>query len=214
MATQHTNPLQPVHNLKPYKRVQGTHQIEHFFRAAAELDVDKEDIKRYYEFVDHKIADLLLIAQHTAKSNDRITVEPRDLPITKGLQESTHAFEKLDLDIGLERILDKTVPEPQIDLPYSEETEARLPGNRRWIEPRPRPHLKIIDPEVKHPATQMWERAFEVFNLLLYRPSGTGPFGIGSLSPKGTNPSFAALLNNANIRVARLVEKLAMLLHS
>lgn len=91
-------------------------------------DVDKkEDIKRYYEFVDQKVADLLLVAQHTAKANDRIAVEPRDLPITKGLQESIHAFEALDLDIGLERILEKTVPEPQMDLPYSAETGARLP---------------------------------------------------------------------------------------
>jgi hypothetical protein len=49
MATQSFDPLQPVHNLKPYKRVQSTHQIEHFFRTAAELDVDKEDIKHYYE---------------------------------------------------------------------------------------------------------------------------------------------------------------------
>ena len=48
-------------------------------------DVDKEDIKRYYEFV-----------EHTAKANDRIAVEPRDLPITKGLQESIHAFEVLE----------------------------------------------------------------------------------------------------------------------
>jgi hypothetical protein len=61
-------------------------------------DVDKEDIKRYYEFVDQKVADLLLVAQPTAKANDRIAVEPRDLPITKGLQESIHAFEALDLD--------------------------------------------------------------------------------------------------------------------
>jgi hypothetical protein len=90
-------------------------------------DVDKEDIKRYYEFVDQKVADLLLVAQHTAKANDRIAVEPRDLPITKGLQESIHAFEALDLDIGLERILEKTIPEPQMDLPYSAETGARLP---------------------------------------------------------------------------------------
>jgi hypothetical protein len=90
-------------------------------------DVDKEDIKRYYEFVDQKVADLLLVAQYTAKANDRIAVEPPDLPITKGLQESIHAFEALDLDIGLERILEKTVPEPQMDLPYSAETGARLP---------------------------------------------------------------------------------------
>src|ERR1700682_4982407 len=55
-------PLQPVHNIKPYKHVQGTHQIEHFFRAAAGLDVDKEDIKRYYDFVDQTVVDLLLVA--------------------------------------------------------------------------------------------------------------------------------------------------------
>jgi hypothetical protein len=86
-------------------------------------DVDKEDIKRYYDFVDQKVADLLLVAQHTAKPNDRIALEPRDLPITKGLQESIHAFEALDLDIGLERVLEKADPEPQLDLPYSDETE-------------------------------------------------------------------------------------------
>jgi hypothetical protein len=167
MKTQNLNPYQPVHNLKPYKHVQGTHQIEHFFRTAAELDVDKEDIKRYYDFVDRKIADLLLAAQHTAKANDRITVEPRDLPITKGLQESIQAFEKLDLDIGLERILDETTPEPQFDLPYSDETEARLPAIAGGLSLALARTFKIIDPEVKHPATQMWERGFEIFNLLL-----------------------------------------------
>lgn len=167
MKTQNLNPYQPVHNLKPYKHVQGTHQIEHFFRTAAELDVDKEDIKRYYDFVDRKIADLLLAAQHTAKANDRTTVEPRDLPITKGLQESIQAFEKLDLDIGLERILDETTPEPQFDLPYSDETEARLPAIAGGLSLALARTFKIIDPEVKHPATQMWERGFEIFNQLV-----------------------------------------------
>src|SRR5258707_2105694 len=87
MENHDIGPLQPVHNVKPYKRVQGVHQIEHFFRVAAGLEIDKEDIRRYYEFVEEKIRDLLLMAQRTAKANDRIRVEPRDLPITKGLQE-------------------------------------------------------------------------------------------------------------------------------
>jgi hypothetical protein len=117
MEIQDAGPLQPVHNLKPYKHVQGTHQIEHFFRAAAGLDVDKEDINRYYDFVDQKAADFFLVAHDTAKANDRIAVEPRDLPITKGLEENIHAFEALDWDIGLERILEKAVLEPQMDLP-------------------------------------------------------------------------------------------------
>ena len=87
MANQNLGSLQPVHNIKPYKHAEGTHQIEHFFRVAAGLDVDKEDIKRYYEFVEEKMRDLLLMAQRCAKANDRIRVEPRDLPITKGMQE-------------------------------------------------------------------------------------------------------------------------------
>ena len=167
MQDQAATPYQPVHNLKPYKRVEGTHQIEHFFRVAAGLDIDKDDIKRYYDFVDQKISDLLLIAQHTAKANDRITVEPRDIPITKGLQESIHAFEALDLDIGLRRILEKTVPEPQIDLPYSEETEARLPAIAGGLSLAFARTFKVIDPKIKHLAAEEWDRVFQIFDLLL-----------------------------------------------
>lgn len=161
------SPLDPVHNLKPYKRVGGTHQIEHFFRTAAELEVDKEDIRRYYEFVDQQIADLLLVAQHTAKANDHVSVELRDLPITKGLQESIHAFESLDLDIGLEPILGKSVQEPLTDLPSSDETEARLPAIAGGLSLALARTFKLIDHQTKHPATEQWERAFRIFNLLL-----------------------------------------------
>ena len=147
--------------------MEGTHQIERFFRVAASLDVDKEDLRRYYNFVDHKVADLLLIAQHKAKANDRITVEMRDLPITKGLQESIHQFEKLDLDIGLERILDRNVPEPPFDLPYSDEVVARLPIIAGGLSLALARTFKIIDPQTRHPATEQWERAFQIFDLLL-----------------------------------------------
>ncbi|HXN52422.1 MAG TPA: DUF1931 family protein [Candidatus Acidoferrum sp.] len=167
MQNQDLGPLQPVHNVKPYKRVQGIHQLEHFFRVAAGLEIDKEDIRRYYEFVQQKIADLLLMAQRTAKANDRIRVEPRDLPITKGLQESIYAFEALDVDIGLERILEKAVPEPQIDLAYSDEIEARLPAIAGGLSFAVARTFTIIDPQSKHPATQQWERAFQIFDLLL-----------------------------------------------
>lgn len=141
MQNQELSPLQPVHNLKPYKRVEGTRQIERFFRAAAGLDVDKEHLRRYYNFVDQKVADLFLVAQHIAKANDRVRVELRDLPITKGLQESIHAFEALDLDIGLECILERNVSELPSDLPYSDEVDARLPNCGR-SKPRSRSHLQ------------------------------------------------------------------------
>jgi hypothetical protein len=48
MQEREASALQPVHNVKPYKRVRGIHQIERFFRAAAGLEIDKEDIGRYY----------------------------------------------------------------------------------------------------------------------------------------------------------------------
>jgi hypothetical protein len=167
MQKEDPGPAQPVHNLKPYKRAEGIHQIEHFFRAAAGLEIDKSDIRRYYNFVDQKVADLLLTAQHTAKANKRVRVELRDLSITKGLQESIHAFEALDLDIGLERILDRAVPEPMMDLPYSEETEARLPAIAGGLSLAVARTFKITDPQIKHPATEECERAFQIFNLLL-----------------------------------------------
>ena len=46
--------------------MQGILQIERSFRVAASLEVGKEDIRRYYDFVDQKVSDLLLIAQPAA----------------------------------------------------------------------------------------------------------------------------------------------------
>jgi hypothetical protein len=167
MRKQNAGALRPVHNVKPYKRVQGIHQIDTFFRVAASLEIDKEDIRRYYEFVDRKIADLLLMAQNTAKANGHVSVELREIPVTKGLQESMHAFEPLDMDIGLERILGRSVPEPPADLALSDEAEARLPAIAGGLSLALARTFKTIDPQTKHPATEQWERAFRIFDLLL-----------------------------------------------
>lgn len=93
-------------------------------------------------------------------------VEPRDLPITKGLQHCIHDFEALDLYIALSRILEHAVPGPQIDLLYSEETEARLPAIARGLSPAFTRTFKIIDRQIKHLATEQWDRAFRIFDLL------------------------------------------------
>lgn len=166
MANSDFSPLQPVHNVKPYKHVEGIRQIERFFRTAG-LEVDKEDIKRYYDFVERKVADVLLAAQRTAKANDRIRIEPRDIPITDGLQENIQAFEKLDVDIGLQRILKDAVPEPQMDLGYSDETEARLPAIAGGLSLALARCFKSIDPQVKHPPPEQWEQVFQIFDLLV-----------------------------------------------
>ena len=56
--------------------------FERFFREAADLDVDKSDLKRFQAFVREKISDLLTIAQARARVDDRDFIESRDLPIT------------------------------------------------------------------------------------------------------------------------------------
>ena len=100
----------------------GVAKFERFFRAAAELDVDKNDLKRYSDFVERKLYDLLLIGQATAMANARDIVEPWDLPVTKGLQESMHAFRKLDEAIELEPMLGRLAAYPPLDRALSEET--------------------------------------------------------------------------------------------
>lgn len=49
--------------------------FEHFFRTAAGLDVDKEDLKHYNDFVDQQLQDMYLMAGVTAKTNARDVVQ-------------------------------------------------------------------------------------------------------------------------------------------
>jgi hypothetical protein len=60
--------------------VVGVTPFERFFRQAADLDVDKADVKRYESFVRDKIADLLTSAQARARADRRDVIESRDLP--------------------------------------------------------------------------------------------------------------------------------------
>ena len=147
--------------------VMGVARFERFFRAAASLDVDKADLGRYNDFVDQKIYDLLIMAQATAKANARDVVEPYDLPITKGLQESVHEFKSLDEEVELAPILEQLAARPPLDLALSEATESRLPTIVGGMSVALARTFKIIDPKLRNPATAQWERAFRIFHLLL-----------------------------------------------
>ncbi len=142
-------------------------RFERFFREAAELDVDKQDLKRYNDFVNNKIYDLLIRGEANAKANDRDIIEPQDLPITKGLQESMHAFRKMDAEIQLQSILDDMVARPPLDLAMSVDTEAKLADVAGGLSIALARSFRLIDPRVKNPASEEWERSFRIFNLLL-----------------------------------------------
>jgi hypothetical protein len=147
--------------------VMGVARFERFFRIAAGLDVDKADLKRYGEFVDQKLYDPLLRGEAAAKANGRDIVEPFDLPITKGLQESIHEFRKIDEEIALKPILDALARHPPLDLACSVETEGRLPEIAGGLSLALARTFKIIDPAVKNPQSEHWDRSLQIFHLLL-----------------------------------------------
>lgn len=142
-------------------------RFERFFRTVAGLDVDKNDLKRYSDFVQDKLYDLLLLGQARAKARRSDVIEPMDLPITKGLQERVHEFRRLDQEIELAPILAHLATRPLLDPGLSEETEAQLPAIAGGLSVALARAFKIIDPKLPNPRTEHWERARQIFDLLL-----------------------------------------------
>jgi Domain of unknown function (DUF1931) len=157
----------PVDWAEPPTHLMGVAKFERLFRTAARLDVDKQDLRRYSDFINQKVYDLLLRGEAAAKANGRDIVQPFDLPITKGLQESIHAFRELDEKIELKPILDQITALPPLDLAVSVETEARLPTIVGGLSVALARSFKILDPDLKNPQTVHWKRCFQIFDLLL-----------------------------------------------
>ncbi|MGP7999048.1 MAG: DUF1931 family protein [Streptosporangiaceae bacterium] len=147
--------------------VMGVTKFERFFRAAGEVSVDRDDIQRYLDFVNDVLYDLLIIGQATAKANLRDVIQPWDLPVTKGLQESTHAFERLDEDIELQPILESLAARPPLDMALDLDTEARLPPLFGGISVALARTFRLLDADVKAVHTVQWDRTFQLFRQLI-----------------------------------------------
>jgi hypothetical protein len=151
---------------EPAMPVMNVAKFERFFRLAASVDVDKEDLRRYNDFVDHKVYDLLLRGEAIAKQNGHVAIEPSDLPITKGLQENMHVFREIDREVQVEPVLDAITKHP-IDFTYTEETEAELGRIAGGLSVALARSFKVMDPDLKNPQPEDWERAFRLFDLTL-----------------------------------------------
>jgi hypothetical protein len=147
--------------------VMGAARFERFFRVAASLDVDKSDLKRYDEFLDRKIYDLFVVAKAAAKANGRDVIEPRDLPITKGLQERMHEFLRMDEDLDVVPLLEQLLTRPPLGIAISADTEARLPAIAGGLSVALAQAFKIIEPRVKNPGSAEWDQVLRMFELLL-----------------------------------------------
>lgn len=142
-------------------------RFERFFREAASLDVDKDDLKRLEEFLNHNIEDLLIRATAIAKANLRQAIDVIDLPITAGLQQRMFEFRRMDADIGLLPILNELTIRPPLDLPLTDEVDAELPALAGGLSVALAKTFKIIDSSLKNPSSEHWERSFRLFDLLL-----------------------------------------------
>ena len=147
--------------------VMGYTRFERFFRAASGVDVDRNDMKRYLDFVNQAIYDLLLAGRATAAANGRDVIARWDLPITAGLQETMHEFRKLDEDIELSAILEDLTARPPPSSALSQETEEHLPMVFGGISVALAKTLKILDPSQRRVPPREWDRAFRILDTLI-----------------------------------------------
>ena len=147
--------------------VMGFTKFERFFRAAGGVSVARGDVERYLDFVNDAIYDLLLIGQAAARANLRDIIEPWDLPVPKGLQESAHAFRRVEEEIELGPILESLVARPPLDYALSDATQARLPELFGGISVALARTFKLVEADMKAVHSQEWERAFSIFRLLI-----------------------------------------------
>ena len=78
-----------------------------------------------------------------------------------------HEFVKLDQDIELRPILEQLAAQPALDVELDEETKGRLVEVVGGMTLALGRTFTILEPGVRNPSTNHWERAFRIFDLLL-----------------------------------------------
>jgi hypothetical protein len=73
----------------------------------------------------------------------------------------------VDEDVELQPILDQLAARPLLDLPLGEDTEARLSAIVGGLSVALARTFRIVEPGLKNPWTEHWERVFRVFHLVL-----------------------------------------------
>lgn len=140
--------------------------FERFFRSAAGIKVDKNDLRRFREFVDEQIDGVSIAGRDAAKWNGRDVIEPQDLPITRGVQERMREFDKLEEADEVRNLLREQVRRPPADVTFSESTDRLLVELFGGLSIALARSFRVIDPTSENPSTQHWDRAFALFRML------------------------------------------------
>ena len=151
----------------PTLHVMGATKFRRFFRAAAGLRVDDNDLKRYSDFVNDKLADLLVVGRAAAKASGRDVILAHDLPITKGLQQCIHEFERLGEEPELEPLLADIAAIPPMRGELSDEVMAKVPVIVGGLSLAMARTFRIVAPKRTNPGSAEWQDVFAIFDLLL-----------------------------------------------
>jgi len=147
--------------------VMGVKKFERFFRSAGGIDVDRNDLQRYLDFGNDVLYDLLIRGRAVARANVRDVIESWDLPITAGIQQSMHRFREIDVDIELRPILAEIAARPPLDAELDETLERELPEVFGGVSVALARSFRLIDAEVKAVHSEEWDRAFNLFRLVI-----------------------------------------------
>ena len=145
----------------------GYNRLKEFLRRSAGLDIDKSDMKRLTDLIGKKLNDLLVIGVRNASYNNRDIIMEPDLPLTKGFLEHMQDFRRYEESIELKPILDHLATYPPLERALSLEVEAMLPELAGTLAMLAGHEMKIIDPDVKNPRGDMWEKVLCLMELLL-----------------------------------------------
>jgi Domain of unknown function (DUF1931) len=145
----------------------GYTRMKEFLRRSTGVEIDKSDMDRLTDLIGKKLNDLLVIGVRNASYNNRDIVMEPDLPLTKGILEHIRVFRRYEEAIDLKPILDHLATYPPLERTLSLDVEAMLPDLVGTLAMLAGQAIKIIDPEVKNPGSDLWDRVLCLMELLL-----------------------------------------------
>src|ERR1700742_4648017 len=89
--------------------------FERFFRSVASIRIDKNDIRRFREFVNEQIDDIAIAGRNSAKWSGRDVIVGQHLPTAKGIQERGRELDKLEEAEETRELLRQVVRQPPGD---------------------------------------------------------------------------------------------------
>lgn len=144
----------------------GVPVFERFFRSVASIKIDKNDVRRFRDFVDEQIDDIAIAGRDSAKWNGRDVIVLQDLPITKGVQERMREFDKLDEAEEIRDLLRQVLRRPPADVTFDDDTEQALPELFGGLSIALARSFRVINPTLENPSSRHWDQAFALFRLM------------------------------------------------